>query len=88
MNDFPHSLLDEYKTQASILLKQLHSDNQQQALQAAIRFQQLPLFAQLSSSEVIQSNTVKLKHALAVIAHEHAYESWHDFKHYLTRKDT
>lgn len=86
MSDFPHSALDEYKTQASLLLKQLRSDDTRQALSAALRFQQLPHLTDSSSVEIIKSKQIKLKHALAVIAQEHNFESWASFKQKLDRK--
>lgn len=80
MSNFPHSLLDEYKTQAHLLFKQLRSDNQQTATIAANRFQQLSYFQDVSISELIKPDTVKLKHALHVIAYEHGNVSWADLK--------
>ena len=61
MSDFPHSALDEYKTQASLLLKQLRSDNAQKALESALRFQQLPHLADKSTIEIVKSEQIKLK---------------------------
>jgi len=87
MTDFPHSALEEYKTQASILLKHLRSDDTQLALNAALRFQELPQWLTLSAIEIVKSDHVKLKHALSVIAHEHDFDSWADFKHHLERKE-
>lgn len=87
MDDFPHSALEEYKTQASILLKQLRSDDTATALKTALRFQQLPHLLDLSTIEIIKSGQVKLKHALAVIAQEHDFDSWTDFKRKLELKE-
>ena len=87
MDDFPHSALEEYKTQASILLKQLRSDDTAAAPKAALRFQQLPHFLNQSAIDIIKSRQVKLKHALTVIAQEHDFDSWVDFKRHLERKD-
>ncbi|GAB5493600.1 MAG: hypothetical protein Phog2KO_38150 [Phototrophicaceae bacterium] len=86
MSDFPHSALDEYKTQASLLLKQLRSDDTQKALESAVRFQQLPHLANKSAIEIVKSEQIKLKHALTVIAQEHNHESWASFKQKLERK--
>lgn len=85
-DDFTHPALDEYKTQAAILFKQLHADDSQIALQAALRFQQLPMFQDQSPDALIQSDETQLKHALAVIAQEHHFSSWADFKKHLERK--
>lgn len=87
MDDFPHSALEEYKTQASILLKQLRSNDTATALKTALRFQQLPHLFNLSAIEIIKSGQVKLKHALAVIAQEHDFDSWVDFKRNLELKE-
>lgn len=87
MNDLPHPALEEYKTQASILIKQLRSDNTHMALEAAKRFVQLPYFADISAIDLITSEPVKLKHALHVLALEHGFDSWADFKHQLERDD-
>ena len=87
MATFPHSELDEYKTQAVLLLKQLRSDDSQLSLKAAERFQQLPHLTDITIAEIAASDQIKLKHALNVIALEHNYGNWSDFKQHLERKE-
>jgi hypothetical protein len=87
MATFPHSELDEYKTQAVLLLKQLRSDDSQVSNKAAERFQQLPHLANISIIEIAASDQIKLKHALNVIALEHHHENWAEFKQQLERKE-
>lgn len=87
MSDFPHLWLEEYKTQASLLLKKLHSSDSQLVSEVASRFQKLPYFSALSLDEIVKPERIKRKHALAVIAQEHGFESWGDFKQHLERKD-
>lgn len=86
MSDFPHSALEEFKTQAAILFKQLHAHDRSIAQQATLRLQRLDLFEHLSVEAIIQSEHVQLKHALNAIAQENDYASWADFKKYLERK--
>jgi len=71
--------LDEAKTQASILLKSLHSDDVENIQRAAKRFQCLPEFASLTLAEICQTN-IKHKHALNVVAIEHGFTSWMNLK--------
>lgn len=87
MPKFSHSLLEEYKTQASILLKQLRSSNIDTALKVASRFHELPHFQALSPQQLVESERVQLKHALDVIAREHHFNSWADFKKDFDRKE-
>jgi hypothetical protein len=87
MSKFPHSALEEYKTQASILLKQLRSNNTHIALEAALRFQELPHLLNASALEIMKSEQIKLKHALNIIAHEHDFDSWAEFKQQLERQE-
>jgi hypothetical protein len=68
--------LQEGKVQASMLLKALHSTD---AAQVAKRFQCLPEFANLSTTDILQQD-IKRKHALAVIALENGFNSWLDAK--------
>ncbi len=86
MGKFPHSELEEYKTQASILYKQLHSSDNQIASQAAQRFQQLSALCDASIGDIQQATQIKLKHALHVIAYEHHFGSWAEFKHHLEKR--
>jgi hypothetical protein len=87
MTDFPHSALEEYKTQASLLLKHLNADDPQIALESAARFQKLPHLQDATAQALVKSDQIKLKHALAVIALEHNFGSWAAFKHHLERKE-
>lgn len=68
--------IEEYKIQASILLKSLHGTD---SAKAAKRFQCLPEFANFSITEILQKE-IKRKQALAVIAIEHGFKSWFDLK--------
>jgi hypothetical protein len=87
MATFPHSELDEYKTQAVLLLKQLRSDDSHVSLKAAERFQQLSHLTNTTLAEIAASDQIKLKHALNVIALEHKHDNWADFKQNLERKE-
>jgi hypothetical protein len=71
--------LVEAKTQAQILLKNLHGDNPDLATQAKLRIKDLP---DLKLGP--DSSLVKLKHALSVIAFEHGFSSWVNLKNYFT----
>lgn len=77
----PHTSfrVEEYKIQASILLKSLYSANQAIAQKTAQRFQNLPEFANFSLEE-IRNTKVKRKHALTVIARGTGFKSWNDLK--------
>src|SRR5438046_1121890 len=76
----PHPFnLEEYKIQASILLKSLRSTESTVANKAAKRFQLLPEFKGLSANEIILAG-IQRKHALAVIALENGFQSWNDLK--------
>ncbi|MEO1289220.1 MAG: hypothetical protein AAFV93_15760 [Chloroflexota bacterium] len=80
MSDYRHTNLNEFKTQAAILLKQLQAPDTQMGRQAVQRFAQLPYF------DVLKPQNTKLKHALAVIAIEQGFETWTKLKQYLERK--
>ena len=74
----------EYKIRASILFKQLRSDDSVKATEAAKRFQRLPHFSSTSPEEIIaQIDTLQRKHALTVVALEQNYSSWADLKQAL-----
>ncbi|MBN9227245.1 MULTISPECIES: hypothetical protein [Legionella] len=77
----PHNSfrVDEYKIQASILLKSLHATNHAVAQKAARRFQNLPEFKNFSLEEIIRAD-MKRKHALTVIAIGIGFKSWRDLK--------
>ena len=66
--------LDECKIQASILLKHLRSTDPDKALTAASRFCQLPHLIQDTPTSILTTKeTIRLKHALAVIALENNF---------------
>lgn len=87
MSDCSHPLLEEYKTQASLLLKKLRSTDSKIATTMALRFQQLPHFSHLPLHEIPKSDRIRRKHALAVIAREHGFDSWANLKNHLERKE-
>lgn len=77
----PHSDLDEYKIQASILLKQFRSTVLSESKQATGRLKSLPQFSDLPAEEILGlGRQIKLKHALQTIAIEHGHETWVAFK--------
>ena len=72
---------EESKIKASILLKDLRSDSAERNAAAAARFRKIPRFANLSIEAVRASrDTVRRKHALAVIAVERGFSSWNAWK--------
>lgn len=73
------SILEEYKIQASILLKSLRLLESEKATLAAKRLSSLPEFSIFSPQEIIQQN-IKLKHCLEVISREKGFKSWVDLK--------
>ena len=74
----------EYKIRASILFKQLRSDDSTKAIEAAKRFQRLPHFSSTAPEEIIaQIDTLQRKHALTVVALEQNYKSWAELKQTL-----
>ncbi len=75
MNNLRRSRLEELKIQASILLKDLNSDEPEKFLKAAARFKNLPQFAENSPKELLESD-IKRKHALAVLAAERGFKTW------------
>jgi hypothetical protein len=88
------STLTECKIQASLLLKDLRSDDRPRAVRAAERFRALPYFAAHDPDAILgQRGSIRLKHALAVLAAELGYATWTDCKRRLespptTRLDT
>lgn len=68
--------LAEAKIQAAILLKSFRSSDSEKA---AKRFNRLPQFSDLASSDLLQQK-IKHKHALMVIAIENGFQSWSDLK--------
>lgn len=76
----PHPL-PEYRIRARRLLKQLRSDSEEAAVAAAVRFGRLRSFSDRTFVQILEDcDRVRLKHALAVIALEHGYESWRALK--------
>ncbi|AKQ69091.1 LuxR family transcriptional regulator [Myxococcus hansupus] len=73
--------LQECKVRASILLKDLDAPEAARAARAAERLRVLPGFAGLSLGEVLaRKDTVRRKHALAVIAREQGHATWVELK--------
>ena len=69
--------LEEYKIQASVLLKLLRSGGSRKALQAAARFQLLPHFVNFTPEQIAnRKDEIKRKHALRMIAQENGRSSW------------
>jgi hypothetical protein len=80
--------LDEYKTRAAILLKNLRSDDSIKAEVAALRFQILPYLADSSPQAILEKReTIKLKHALTVLALENQFDTWADLKRNVEYND-
>jgi hypothetical protein len=80
----PPVTFHECKVRASILLKALDSPDTSRAQQAAERLRALPAFAALSPGELLaRRDSVRRKHALAVIAREQGYDSWVELKQAL-----
>jgi hypothetical protein len=76
--------LDECKTQAALLLKDLRSDDGLRAGRAAERFRILPYLAPHERDAILgRRASIRLKHALATIAAELGYATWSDCKHRL-----
>jgi hypothetical protein len=76
--------LHECKIRASLLLKDLRCDDPPRAARAAERFRILPAFAALEIAAILrQRDSIRLKHALAVIAAELGYPAWRDCKRRL-----
>jgi len=71
--------LEEGKIQASILLKNLRSDDMELIRSAVQRFLRLPEFTHHSSIEFPVA-AIRRKHALQLIAQEQGFSSWSDLK--------
>ena len=71
--------LEEGKIQASIVLKNLLSDDVGLIQSAVRRFLRLPEFAQYPAIEFPLA-TIRRKHALQLIAAEQGFSSWSDLK--------
>lgn len=74
--------LTEYRSRARRLLNQLRRTGYEElAVAAAARFQRLTSFSDQTVFQIMENrSSVKLKHALAVIALEHGYGSWRELK--------
>ncbi len=74
----PHQPPYEYRVRAKRLLKQLkQSESEDATLEAAARFQRLQSFSGMTEARVVENrDSVKLKHALAIVALEEGYGSW------------
>lgn len=84
----PSSSLRECKVRASILLKDLLSPDVSRATRAAERLRALPAFARLTPGELLaRRESVRRKHALAVIAHEQGHASWAELKQALGEQE-
>lgn len=72
----------EYRIRAKRLLKQLkRTEHQQLVEQAAARFLRLESLSGMTVAQIVEHReSVKLKHALAVIALEAGYDSWKNLK--------
>jgi hypothetical protein len=76
--------LDECKVQASLLLKDLRGDHGPRAGRAAERFRILPHFAADAPDAILgRRGSIRLKHALAVVAAELGHPNWADCKRRL-----
>ncbi|HLB58136.1 MAG TPA: hypothetical protein VJL60_04920, partial [Gammaproteobacteria bacterium] len=77
----PHHLysVSECKTKASILLKNLRSNDPDKATLAAKRFLRLPEFKDYRLEQLLTAD-IKRKQALAVIALEKGFDSWAELK--------
>jgi hypothetical protein len=77
--------LRECKVRASILLKDLRSDEPDRARSAAARFGLLPHFEAMSAESILaRRGAIRRKHALAVVAAEQGFESWSALKAAMT----
>lgn len=80
----PRRSLPECRIRASFLLKDLDSGDASRATRAAERLRSLPAFSKLTPAQLIaQRDSVRRKHALAVIAREQGYDSWNELKQAL-----
>ena len=79
----------EYRSRARQLIRQLRSDDVNAASTAAVRFLRLRSFADRTVSELLNDrHRIRLKHALAVIALEHGYDSWMALKEATEQRDS
>ena len=73
--------IDDCKKNASLLLKDLRSEEPSIARTAAVRFQRIKPFSTMALTALLDSReTIQHKHALEVIAREHGFISWKKLK--------
>jgi hypothetical protein len=73
--------LDECRIRASLLLKDIRSDDPVRAACAAERLRVLPYFAPSEPDAILaRRGAIRLKHALAAVAAELGYATWADCK--------
>lgn len=86
MNILKPVRLNELKTQASFLLKDLHqADTSHKAIN---RFLSISDFSGKTKNWLIDhKDVVQLKHAYKVIAHENKFDTWADLKHFVVEND-
>ncbi|HXS35697.1 MAG TPA: hypothetical protein VN721_03290 [Flavipsychrobacter sp.] len=88
MSKIKRTRLEELKIQASILLKNLRSDDGEKARKAAERFLDLPFPKFSNADEVIENrSSIRLKHALTIIALENVYGNWELLKNKVIMED-
>jgi hypothetical protein len=76
--------LSECKIGASLLLKDLRSDDRPRVVRAAERLRAVPYFAPDEPDAIIERRgSIRLKHALAAVAAELGYATWADCKRRL-----
>ncbi|MES2765213.1 MAG: hypothetical protein V4642_05060 [Bacteroidota bacterium] len=80
--------LEELKIQASILLKDLNSDEPEKFLKATARFKNLPHYAEKSAEEIgLLKSEIKRKHVLAVLAAERGFKTWSELRDDIISKE-
>ncbi len=76
--------LDECRIQASLLLKDLRGEDGARAVRTAERFQILPVLRSLDPDAILgRRASIRLKHALAVVAADLGYRTWAECKRRL-----
>ena len=69
--------LREFQIRASLLLKDIRSDDPFRQRAAAERLRRIPLFSSLTADQLVaRAGEVRRKHALAAVAAEQGYPSW------------
>jgi hypothetical protein len=78
--------LDECKTRAALLLKDLRSGDGPRTARAAERFRIMPYLGSHEPGAIIERRgSIRLKHALAAVAAELGYATWADCKRRLDK---